>query len=249
MNTFLRTEVWHSGIHAVDDPSGKKQNRNVQAGSPHFFLIALSALYFLFGSFTFASDQLFDHRLDDLTGSEVERVFLSIASHRVVTSDFLQTKTITRLARSFESSGKMIFDSSQGIAWVILKPFPSTTLLTKTAMVQKSPTGEVRTMNGEGNETFQRFAATIQSIFLGQFSIIAKDYEIFYVPEGPNAWRIGLIPKDSSLKQIVKSFEIRGSDCIEFFKIIEGNEDHIQYSFSLISFPGELTPEERHVFD
>ena len=195
------------------------------------------------------SFELFESPVSNDNYNKVEMIFSEISSHLVVTSGFSQGKTISRLNRTINSSGKMIFDSTKGIAWQIIKPFPSITILTDNAMIQKSPGGQVRTMSAEGNDTFYRFSKTIQAVFLGRMEIILDEYDLFYIDSGKGKWQIGLQPKDSALNAIVTAFEIQGENFIQMFKIYESNGDEILYEFENIIFPEELTQVERYVFE
>lgn len=204
------------------------------------FLLILTASLF--------SQDLFNSPISNKSQKEVEQIFSEISSHNLVRSGFNQGKTISRLNRTIHSSGNMFFDSSTGIAWQVLKPFPSITVLTDNAMIQKSAGGQVRTMSADGNETFHRFSRTIQSVFLGQMDMILDEYNLFYSITESEQWKIGLIPKDSVLSSVIKAFEISGGDFIEVFKIHESNGDEILYEFHNIDFPEQLTDEEQNIF-
>ncbi|MDA3810731.1 MAG: outer membrane lipoprotein carrier protein LolA [Spirochaetaceae bacterium] len=193
--------------------------------------------------------ELFDSPLNMENKKIVEAIFSEISLHNLVTSEFFQEKRINRLNRTINSSGSMIFDSSKGIAWLIQKPFPSTTVLTDDAIIQKSPGGQVRILSAEGNETFQRFSLTIQSVFLGQMALILEEYDIYFLDGEIEPWRIGLIPKDSALKGIIKAIEINGDKFIHVFKISEANGDDLIYQFENINFPDKLSEDELRVFE
>lgn len=179
---------------------------------------------------------------------EVGDIFSEIASHPLVLAEFSQKKTILRLEKSFHSSGRVIFDASRGIAWLNTAPFPSKTLLTDEGMTQISSSGEKRSIRAEGNETFIRFAGTIQSVFLGDMDFITREYLLDLQENSNGVWTIVLTPKDQSLLQIVKEFEISGRDFIESFLIMEAGGDSIEYRFMQIEYPQSLNTEDQRVF-
>jgi DNA-binding ferritin-like protein (Dps family) len=178
----------------------------------------------------------------------VEAIFESISSHNLVKCNFSQNKLIKRLNRTLTSTGRMLFDSEKGIAWIVEKPFPTTTVLTENAMIQRGSGGQERILSAEGNESFHRFSQTVQSLFLGRLDVITEEYEIFFREMQGNSWHIGLVPQDSTLKQIVSAFELKGSGFIESFIIHEAGGDNITYYFSDQEFPTLLSPEESRVF-
>lgn len=180
--------------------------------------------------------------------NQVKEIFSSISSYNMVVCDFVQDKYIHKFKRTLTSSGKFIFENELGLSWAIFKPFPSTTVLTKDKMIQKSPNSKPRIMSAGGNNSFLRFSMTIQSIFLGNYDNIFLEYTIYYQKISDDSWRIGLIPKDSILKSVINSFEITGNEFIESFKLNEINGDSVNYIFSNITYPKSLTEEELNVF-
>lgn len=206
------------------------------------------AVLFLLITFSIGSTELTGSELSDDDKLEVDKVFSKIASNNIVRSEFTQIKYIKKLNRSLESQGTLLFDSLLGIAWRVKKPFPSTTVLTQNSMFQMGASGDKSTLSTSGNETFQRFSVTLQSIFLGQSDTIMSEFHVYYLKNSEYSWLIKLIPKDSSLKQVVSALEIAGDEYIETFTIYEINNDQIMYKFDETSFPRELTIEEKDIF-
>lgn len=205
-------------------------------------------ILFLLISTSLFSVDLFSGNELEKNNRDVSTIFKSISSHSIVSADFSQNKYIKKFNRTLTSTGEFIFESELGIAWNIKTPFPSITLLTKNEMIQKSSSGETRIMNSEGNESFLKFSMTIQSIFLGDYTEIFKEYHLYYQKEAGDRWTIGLIPRDSTLKSIINSFEISGKDFIENFKLNEINSDFVVYNFTNINFPEKLSEVESNVF-
>lgn len=195
-----------------------------------------------------SANDLFDSPLAIDGKGSVEEIFEGISTHNYVTCLFSQDKTIKRLNRTLTSTGRMLFDSDKGIAWLIEKPFPTTTVLTDNAMIQRGSGGQERILSSEGNESFHRFSMTVQSLFLGQIEIISEEYELFFRDGDGEQWHIGLIPLDSTLKGIVSAFELEGSEFIDKFIIYESGGDTITYSFSEHGYPHRLSAEDNRVF-
>lgn len=206
------------------------------------FLLVLVSL------FEAGAADLFESPLTAESRVKVENIFRNISTYHYVKCRFSQDKLIKRLNRTLTSTGRMLFDSEKGIAWIVEKPFPTTTVLTDRAMIQRGSGGQERVLSAGGNETFHRFSLTVQSLFLGQTDIIINEYELFYRDGEEGRWKIGLIPRDSTLKGIVSAFELEGTDFIDSFFILESGGDTITYSFSDHVYPDELSEEENSVF-
>lgn len=180
--------------------------------------------------------------------TEVDEIFKRIASNKTVKSEFIQKKYIKKLNRSLESKGTLLFDSLLGIAWKVETPFPSVTVITQESMFLVGASGEKKVLSTSNNVTFMRFSMTLQSIFLGQSDVIMNEFNVTFIRSNKHKWMIKLVPRDSSLKQVVSALEIAGDEYIEKFTIYEVNSDEIQYQFNDTSFPGELTFEEKLIF-
>ena len=203
------------------------------------FLFVISSLW---------GNEIFDFPVNDESRKLVESTFNQIATNPVMKAAFIQTKKISRINRSFQSSGTILFDSESGIAWLFNKPFQSTTVITDRYMIQTDSRGNRQQTGSEDNDLFARFSRTIQSIFIGDFEVIEKEYELYYKDRGSGIWTIALIPKDSTLRDVVDAFELSGSDYIDSFLIYEGSDDQVLYEFESLEFPNHLSADEQLVF-
>lgn len=205
-------------------------------------------LLLLISLFELNANALFESPVSPEGHKSIRLIFENISTHNYVKCRFSQNKTIKRLNRTLKSEGHMLFDSDKGIAWIIEKPFSTTTVLTDNAMIQRSAGGQERILSAEGNESFHRFSLTVQSLFLGRFDVISEEYELFISDDSTGSWKIGLIPRDSSLKGIVSAFELEGTDFIDGFIIHESGGDTIRYSFIDHIYPDRLDDKEGRVF-
>src|SRR5574344_194794 len=71
-------------------------------------------------------------------------VCASLASHSCTKGDFTQTKTLSKLHRSFTSSVKFILSSHQGLLWHTPKPHHPTSALTSSGIIQIAADGTKR---------------------------------------------------------------------------------------------------------
>src|SRR5574344_840351 len=117
----------------------------------------------------------------------------SLASHPRTKGDFTQTKTLSKLHRSFTSSGKFIISSQQGIVWQTLKPYQSTSALTKSGIIQIAADGTKSVMDASSNKTFTvSFSAPENGI------------------NSASSWKAVLVPVDATIASFMKQITLAG---------------------------------------
>ena len=195
-----------------------------------------------------SAQDVFSHPLNDRTHREVKTVTQRLASRPVIKADFRQTKTVARLSRTFISTGTMIFSVERGLLWQVQTPVAGATVMTRNRIAQKSPSGRISVIAGGAHDTFRRFAAIMQAVFSGDDILIEKEFNVFFRRTGGRRWEIGLVPKDTTVKGVIASLEIRGDDDLDGFVLREAGGDHVEYSFSRITYPATLSPADEKAF-
>jgi outer membrane lipoprotein-sorting protein len=204
------------------------------------------ALLFLAGG-AHAEESVFDHPVTDANRAAMQAVCARIAANPNVVGSFTQTKRITRLKKDFVSTGSYIFSGQLGVYWEVKKPFPSVTVMTADKLVQKTASGRSSVLDATGNATFKRFADTIQGVFAGRVAAMEKDFTLYYLPVG-TGWRLGLVPKEATVKKVIAAMEIEGERFIARFRLSEGSGDTVSYQFADSRFVQELSADEKQLF-
>ncbi len=167
----------------------------------------------------------------------LQKICSGLAKNPVTTGDFVQIKTINANGRQLKSSGNFII-SPYGIMWKTLKPFPSSLVVTESAMIQTAANGKQSVMNGADNQIFQNIASTLRSVFAGDSAELNKHFTVEFGDEGlgegknplqggQNAtegaiaaggepvWTIILTPKDATIASVMKSLVLSGRGGVE----------------------------------
>lgn len=178
----------------------------------------------------------------------LESVCKSLASHPNTTGDFTQIKTLQTNGRKLTSNGKFIF-SQEGILWQTEKPFPSSLILTKEAMVQVAANGKKSVMSGKDNQIFANISDTLSSVFSGNVDALKKNFECELVQEADTGWKILLTPKDSTIASVMKSMVLAGAGAdLSSLEMSEASENTIRYEFKNQKYPEELSADEKQIF-
>ena len=181
----------------------------------------------------------------------LEVVCKSLAERPNTTGDFTQIKTINANGRQLKSNGKFII-STEGIMWKTEKPFPSTLILTESAMVQIAANGNKSVMSGKDNQIFTNISETLRSVFSGNVSALKKNFNCQFLQD-KGTWKILLEPRDSTIASVMTSLELGGRQnggaaALDYLELNETSSNKTRYEFSNQSYPKELSADEKQNF-
>jgi outer membrane lipoprotein-sorting protein len=192
-------------------------------------------------------DEVFAHPVDAKTRVAMTASFGRLSEKAVVSGAFVQSKRIKRLGRDLVSKGDFVFSAKDGVYWNISSPYPSTILMTATRLVQRSPDGESSVIDAKDNTVFKGIAGTMQAVFSGDLGALEGEFSVFFQGDS-SSWRLGLIPKEKTVREIVASIVVEGDDSIRTLKLAEGSGDIVAYSFIIKKKADELGSDERGLF-
>ena len=171
----------------------------------------------------------------------------AISSKKITMGDFKQLKFLQRFKREMSSSGIYIISADDGILWQTQKPYFSTMVMTRNAVIQTNAKGKKSVLSAESNATFEQFANVLSSVFTGKSEALTENFDVEFIGSTDN-WNINLIPKNSSVRKFVEEIEMAGKISIDVMTIHEPNGDYIRYDFLTHVYPESLTDEEKAMF-
>ncbi len=183
-----------------------------------------------------------------------------LAKQPLTTGTFKQTKTITKIKRNLISSGDFIINADKGIAWITKKPFPSTLVVGKAAMIQISADGTKSITDTSENKTFSDISNTIASIFCGKNEIIQKQFSVSFSKKSTSnscSWVAVLFPENKTIQSFMTKITLQGvcpvsgtSSKAQITSVIisETSGDKILYEFSDQEHPETLSKEQYEFF-
>jgi hypothetical protein len=211
-------------------------------------LLALAACLCAAAPHLRAEASVFASPLTPAARPVLARVCGRISRDPVVAGGFTQVKHLKRLSKDFTSRGRFLFAVDKGILWEVLTPFASTTVITRERLVQRTPAGKTSTLEGGANPVFRRFADTLQAVFSGKLEHIEGEFDLFFDPRGETSWRLGLVPRDPTLKGVIASMEISGSEHLREVLLTEAGGDTVRYTFTDARSREALTADEDRLF-
>jgi hypothetical protein len=193
------------------------------------------------------SDPVFAHPLKESTRPAMAASFGALAGKAVVAGSFTQSKRIKRLGRDLVSKGEFLFSTELGVYWNILSPYPSTIVMTAQRLVQKSPEGETSVIDAKDNLVFKRIAGTMQAVFSGDLAALESEFAVYFQGDR-GSWRLGLVPKEKTVREVVASLVVEGGDSIKAMRLAEGSGDVVSYAFVTTKASESLEEKERGFF-
>jgi hypothetical protein len=173
--------------------------------------------------------------------------FGRLSEKAVVSGTFVQAKRIRRLGRDLVSKGEFLFSARDGVYWKLVSPYPSTIVMTATRLVQVSESGEASVIESKDNVVFRRIAGTMQAVFSGRLDSLEAEFKVYFQGEA-SSWRLGLVPKEKSVRDIVASLVVEGGETIRTLSLAEGSGDVVSYTFATTRTTDELEEGERGLF-
>jgi hypothetical protein len=125
-------------------------------------------------------------------------------------ADYEETKIITLLTKPLISSGQLWFLSSSQVIKVQLKPFVIYTKISNNTIVQLDDLGKKDIISVSRYGALKAFTSAFIGLFSGDIDKLNKHYTIHKKKE-PRMWRVGLKPKDKTIRELLKGIIVSGS--------------------------------------
>jgi hypothetical protein len=199
------------------------------------------------------TDEVFSRPLNSRNRSRFDAVCAAMAEHPLIKGAFTQTKTLRRLERSLVSTGSFIIDAGRGMIWDTKVPFASVMAVGRDYLIQISG-GKKTKLDTAGNETFIRISEIMRSVFTGNTRALTENFELFFSESGENRtagqgfWKLGLIPKDRTIRNFAASIIIQGDSALRSVILNEQNGDSVKYELSNHYYPETLNSSEKDLF-
>lgn len=177
----------------------------------------------------------------------LHEVIERLKPENLLRTDFAQTKHVSALSKPLLSQGKLIFSRSHGVLWQIRKPFPLTYALTKQNVVQFEEGKKPVIVAVAQQPVVHEFIELFLSLFSGDVSVLENRFEINYIA-GKTDWQLGLVPKNSTIRQYITSLQISGNQFIREIVIREKGGDFTKIILSNSSYDNRLTTHEQRLF-
>jgi len=177
-------------------------------------------------------------------GDDLEEICRQVGG-AVVRGKFEQRRVIKRMGRVMVSSGRFVISPEDGMVWNTDSPFPSTLVMGLDFMVQSTPEGGK--MWVEGNDVFMQIAGIMGAVFGGDAEALRAGFEVRLWGDTA-AWEMELLPRDSSLREVMGRLVLAGGEFIDRLSMYPPNGDAVVYLLSGQEKTEALQADEKTLF-
>jgi len=190
------------------------------------FLAALLAL----GTVLFAADASLWKSPANVKSPEIQKVMQVLSAEETVNGTFVQKRTVLKIKRTFESSGKFEISQKNGITWDMEKPFASKLVITDSKIVQTNADGSEVEMASSDNVIFREIATSMRAVLGGNLSALEKRFDLYFVQK-KNIWNVGLVPKEKMIQSTIASIALEGDQSLKKVELVDGEGNVLTYEF------------------
>lgn len=177
----------------------------------------------------------------------IGQIFQQLSQHAVVRAKFTQQKKLPNLAKTFQSSGQILFAKNQGVLWQISAPVQADLIMTQRALVQKTANTQSK-INLEQNQ-YAGVAHLFLQLMAGNQTAFTQNFNIHQANYSAQGWQLQLSPKSSTMKKLFEQVEISGKSDVNKIVITEKNKGQTTILFNQHQHsPVQLTGTEHALF-
>jgi len=156
----------------------------------------------------------------------------------ITQGEFQQEKRLKILRKPLQSTGSFTYHQSKGVIWKTLTPIPSLLLV-----------NDAHLLTGQGEQAVPpAFGKVFKAMLGGDLNQLSEGFLITGENKKPT-WRCQLTPKDELLKKIISSILLSGDTELRLLELQEVNGNLTRISFTKITHPVNLTPEQEADFE
>jgi hypothetical protein len=167
-------------------------------------------------------------------------------AHAVVRAEFVQTRTMTDLARPLVTRGRMMAWGAGGVIWQIEKPVRGTYVLRDDSTLEIAADG-TRTVRGARDDRgAARIGRVLRAVLKGDAKTLGEWFDVDPRIAGER-WTLALTPRQGPLAFYVKSVQVSGADFVHSVRIVEENGDTTLMQFHNSRGDAAPSDEERRL--
>ena len=153
---------------------------------------------------------------------QAQQIFQQLSAQKFLRANFVQSKKIPSLGKTFKSTGQVLYSQPQGVLWQIATPVKADLIMTDKTLIQK--TSRTQSKITLDKSPYGAVANMFLQLMSGDQKALNKNFNItsVQVGQGSNAtWKIALTPKSSTLKKLFKSVNATGTSYVQNMQIVD----------------------------
>jgi hypothetical protein len=174
-----------------------------------------------------------------------------LAKPAVLRGKFEQTRHLQGFRNVLSSQGDFVVARDHGVIWETRRPFPSTTVISKSRLLTRQADGSTEIVFDKSHSPAAGIVNALMLALLGgDLDVLSKYFTLkeTTLPEG--AWRVELTPRKSALAHVFERIVLQGDRYVRSVHLEEKGGDVTDIAFhSMLDAPAELDPSEAKQFE
>jgi outer membrane lipoprotein carrier protein len=156
-------------------------------------------------------------------------------------ADFVQKKHLSMLKHTLVIEGKLAMKKPNKVIWIVDKPTRYSIRVDADELTQwDQDTNKVQVLHLGNDPTFKNITEQIQALFLGDYKVLEKSFDVYQLSEKPLSLRF--VPQGGMVAKMVKNIEITfGNDATQVDKMVineaTGDSTTLTYSNTQLNQP------------
>ncbi|MCE0556468.1 MULTISPECIES: outer membrane lipoprotein carrier protein LolA [unclassified Motilimonas] len=172
---------------------------------------------------------------------QMSQVLTQLSQYSQLQGRFVQHRHLALLSQPLVSSGNFSLSASAGLHWQQITPFASQLSLNNTQLSQQIADGPVQVISAQEQPALFAFSSLFLGLFRGDEISLKQNFQLYFTGD-INAWQLGGVPLGSPLNQAIKSIRLQGNKHINYFELIDSNQDKLTIEFSDVVSSNTVEP-------
>ncbi|XBS70900.1 outer membrane lipoprotein carrier protein LolA [Acerihabitans sp. KWT182] len=182
-------------------------------------------------------------------GVTLDQIQQRFSRQPVVRADFIQSRTITGMAKPLISSGQLLIARDKGLWWHQARPFALTLVLDDKRMVQVMNNQPPQIVTAQSNPQMFQFNHLLRALFQADRRVLEQNFATDFTDAGTQGWRLVLTPKTTPLDKLFNNITLSGRDVLEGIELNDRQGDLTRITLSNQRLtPETLTDDEQQRF-
>ena len=180
-------------------------------------------------------------------GDAAGQVTARLTPFKTLHASFTEEKRVEGLTKPLKSTGRLAYERTRGLLWLVEKPLASETVMTPSKLVQKVKGRVTVNLNVAAQPSMQVISRLFLASLTGDWAALDADFAMTGEVE-PGGWKLHLKPKGGLFAKMAKTLELSGDKAIRQVVLNELSGDTTTTIFEGHVFDVPLTADEEARF-
>ncbi len=184
---------------------------------------------------------------DPEQGARLAAIRGRLERHDPLRAEFVQTKQMAALKRPLVINGHVLVSRTDGLLWVIDRPYRVTYVVRPQGIVEIGADGRRNVRTARDVPGLAQVGRVFQALLAADAAALGEYFDTSARGESGGHWQLDLTPRQPQVAQFIRALRIEGGDYVDSVRLEEGGGDSTRIEFRNSRSGGALTAEERRL--